>query len=188
MTIYYRSNWKAKPNKGSLVRMKNLNKIVIHHAAGYDDANASISEKRVREIQKLHQEERGWNDIGYHFLIDSKGCIYQGRDFYGGIQNLNKIPDFIHGAHVKYANSDKIGICLLGCFHPPEGTNCKKELKNKSFDALVELCHFICSRYKLKANDILMHQDLRPSDCPGNNIKSRMKDLRTAVKAQLLLD
>jgi len=186
LNIYNRKQWKAKRNKGTLVRMVRLRKIVIHHAAGYKDGGGALSFDRIREIQALHQIDRKWNDIGYHFLVDSTGCIFQGRDFYDGEDDINNVPQFIHGAHVKSQNSDKIGVCLFGCFEPSAGLNCTDTLTQGSFDALVELCVFICSRYGLNEKDILMHKDLRPSLCPGSNIESEMTKLKDKVGAQLL--
>lgn len=187
MDIIYRTQWNAKPNKGSLVRMSTLKKIVLHHAAGYNDQAGNLSIERVQEIQALHQNQRRWNDIGYHFLLDSTGCVYQGRDFYNQLEDIHVIPDFVHGAHVKFNNSDKIGICLLGCFHPSAGGNCQDEITEESFDSLIELCIFICSRYNLVSDDIVLHRDLRNSACPGNNIASQLTLIRSEVHAELLL-
>ena len=187
MDIIYRSNWNAKPNKGSLVRMVKVNKIVIHHAAGYRDGNTNSGDERVREIQKLHQNERRWNDIGYHFLIDSKGCIYQGRDFYNFEDDINNLPEFIHGAHVKHNNSDKIGICFLGCYHPNAGANCSDVLSEEAKDALIELCSFICNSYKLKSSDIKKHNDYRLTNCPGSNIENELTRLISEIDKNILL-
>ena len=50
--------------------------------------------------------ERGWTDIGYHFVIDPAGTIYEGRDIR------------VRGAHVEGANTGKVGLLLLGDFQP----------------------------------------------------------------------
>jgi len=54
------------------------------------------------EIRRWHVEERGWNDIGYHYVIPRYGPLELGR------------PAFIEGAHVKGHNDNTIGICLVG--------------------------------------------------------------------------
>lgn len=187
MDIIYRKEWKAKPNKGRLVRMKNLRKIVVHHAAGYDDSKGEFSYERMLEVQKFHQTKRRWNDIGYHFLIDSTGCVFQGRDFYDKITDITLLPDFVHGAHVKNNNSDKVGICLLGCYHPPAGSNCEQNPTDESLDSLVELCVFICKNYSLTSEDIVMHRDLRKSACPGDNIAELVEQLKSTVKSRFSL-
>ena len=74
-----------------------LDTLVIHHSA------LPLSDG-PREIQRLHQEERGFADIGYHFLIDENGRLYEGRA-------IN-----VRGAHTYGQNYGSIGICLIGNF------------------------------------------------------------------------
>jgi len=53
-------------------------------------------------IRRWHVEERGWRDIGYHYVIRRDGTIEQGRD------------DAVPGAHVRGHNAHSLGICLVG--------------------------------------------------------------------------
>ena len=69
-----------------------LNKAVIHHTASHDVS--------AKEIDRWHKE-RGWTEIGYHYVIRKDGSIEKGRD-------INKI-----GAHAKGRNN-RIGIALTG--------------------------------------------------------------------------
>ena len=72
--------------------------LVIHHSAFYKaDGLATLS-----EIQRLHREDRGWADVGYHFLVDKDGTIYEGRAL------------TVRGAHTAGFNTGSAGICLLG--------------------------------------------------------------------------
>jgi hypothetical protein len=56
----------------------------------------------VEAIRKWHVDERGWKDIGYHFLITKNGDVHKCRD-------ISEV-----GAHAKGHNLDSVGICLTG--------------------------------------------------------------------------
>src|SRR5437016_1926200 len=60
----------------------------------------------VRSIWVLHVQGNGWNDIGYNYLIDPNGVLYEGRG--GG--------DGVMGAHFSCVNSGTMGVALLGTF------------------------------------------------------------------------
>lgn len=74
-----------------------LKSVVVHHSAleFYHGPQA---------IQRLHMRQRGWADVGYHFLVDGLGQLYEGR-------RLN-----IRGAHTGGFNTGSVGVCLLGNF------------------------------------------------------------------------
>lgn len=71
--------------------------LVVHCSA-----NAEGVDIGAKEIRRCHIEERGWVDIGYHFVVRIDGTIEPGRD-------LNKA-----GAHVSGHNATTIGICYVG--------------------------------------------------------------------------
>jgi N-acetylmuramoyl-L-alanine amidase len=83
--------------------MRKITEIIVHCTATRADwwASKRTSEK-VREIKRWHVQDRGWADIGYHFLIDRDGTIAKGRDI---------AKD---GAHVQGKNKGTIGISLFG--------------------------------------------------------------------------
>ena len=56
----------------------------------------------MRQIQRMHQNNNGWNDIGYSFVIGGDGNIYVGRGFN------------VVGAHAPKYNNKSVGICMLG--------------------------------------------------------------------------
>lgn len=77
--------------------------VIIHHSytppACYTEESCI---KAMRSMQDFHQNDRGWNDIGYSFAIGSDGRIYQGRGFN------------VVGAHAPKYNTQSVGICLIG--------------------------------------------------------------------------
>ena len=58
--------------------------------------------EKVAEIRRWHVQERGWRDIGYHWVIDRDGSVAPGR------------PETEIGAHVEGHNRGTLGVCLLG--------------------------------------------------------------------------
>ena len=86
---------------------------IVHHTAGSSPATPEESAAVVRGIQAYHVEGNGWNDIGYNFLIDPFGQVFEGR--VGGV-NRNVI-----GAHALGFNTGSTGVALLGNFEgaPP---------------------------------------------------------------------
>lgn len=77
--------------------------LFIHCTATPSDWRAGqSSEARVEAIRQMHIQERGWSDIGYHWLIDRDGTVLPGR------------PETQIGAHVAGHNSGTIGISLFG--------------------------------------------------------------------------
>ena len=76
--------------------------LILHHTATPNDVTDWFAE--VRTIWELHIFTRGWNDIGYNYLIDPDGVIYEGRA--GG--------DNVVGAHFICANLNTMGTALLG--------------------------------------------------------------------------
>lgn len=81
--------------------MRDINEIIVHCTATRPDwwQGKSTSEK-VDEIRRWHVEDRGWRDIGYHYLIDRDGTVAKGR------------PVEQVGAHCKGHNTGTIGISL----------------------------------------------------------------------------
>lgn len=82
--------------------MRNIVEIIIHTTAtppNWRESEGAVA--KVNEIRRWHKD-RGFNDIGYHFIIDRNGEVAKGR------------PIEIDGAHVKGRNKGTIGIALMG--------------------------------------------------------------------------
>jgi hypothetical protein len=76
--------------------------LIVHHSAGTNSSSdwAAV----VRAIWDFHVNTNGWADIGYNYLIDPNGVIYEGRG------------DNVSGAHFSCMNARTMGVCLLGNF------------------------------------------------------------------------
>ena len=79
---------------------------VVHHTAGSNTYSRSQSAAIVRGIQRYHVRSNGWDDIGYNFLIDKYGQVFEGR--FGGIDRN------VVGAHAAGFNTGSVGVALLG--------------------------------------------------------------------------
>ena len=77
--------------------MREIKKIIVHCADTPEGRDV-----RTAEIKRWHTEERGWSDIGYHWVVELDGSLHAGR------------PEEVSGAHCKGHNSDSIGICYVG--------------------------------------------------------------------------
>ena len=83
--------------------MRLITEIIVHCTATRPEwwAGRHMADK-VAEIRRWHVQDRGWKNIGYHYLIDRDGTVAEGRP-------VDQI-----GAHVQGKNTGTIGIALFG--------------------------------------------------------------------------
>ncbi len=150
--------------------------LIVHHSAG---TNASSNWPAVvRSIWHYHVDTRGWDDIGYNWLIDANGVLYQGR------------LDDIRGAHMCGHNTGTMGICVLGNFQNDDPTDdalatlyglLAWKSNQKSLDPLATTYH-ASSGKNLKT--ISGHKDgCSPgyTECPGNQFHPELPNVRNEV-------
>lgn len=80
--------------------------VFIHHTGESNDYDCADVPRMLRAVEESHIEGNGWDDIGYNFLVDRCGTIYEGRA--GGIRRS------VRGAHTTGFNADSVGIAVLG--------------------------------------------------------------------------
>ncbi len=127
--------------------------IVLHHSA--------TSWGSAEEFDRIHRA-RGWDELGYHFVIgngsgSADGCVEVGSRW--GKQK--------HGAHCKVAshpeyNDFGIGVCLVGNFDETRPS----EAQTASCAALVK---FLMVRYRVPASRVYGHEQLKATACPGKH-------------------
>ncbi|MFF4502281.1 N-acetylmuramoyl-L-alanine amidase [Streptomyces sp. NPDC001401] len=93
--------------------------VFVHHTDGTNDYSCSDSAAIVRGIYAYHTQTNGWNDIGYNFLVDKCGTIFEGRK--GGVD----LP--VLGAHTYGWNRESAGIAVLGDYTTTGATNAALE-------------------------------------------------------------
>ena len=135
--------------------MRKINKIIIHCSATPENRNVLIS-----EVKKWHVKERGWSDIGYHFVIELDGSVRIGR------------PIERKGAHSRGNNKDSIGVCYIGGVDSQMNskdtrTECQKE-------SLVNLLTDLKDTY---GGTVYGHRDFSKKDCPSFNAKKEYENI-----------
>ena len=174
--IISRTEWGARPPTHDYSPHPYYIKLTLHHAAGFSADNIDEGKEQLRAIQDLHQVVRGWSDIGYHFVVDKAGNIYQGR------------PETVIGAHVLDNNTGNIGVCVLGCYHPPE-LYCGDWLTDSTTKSLVALYAWISGEYNYDPNVLKGHRDYPYNDtsCPGNNVYEKLSWFRDEIERYMEL-
>jgi len=104
--IHGRSEWGAAPPASSPTTAPAVKMAIVHHTAGSNNYTPEQVPSIIAGIQTYHQRSQGWNDIGYNFLVDKFGRIWEGRA--GGIGAA------VVGAHASGANTGSVGVSVLG--------------------------------------------------------------------------
>ena len=109
-SIVTRAEWRADESivRGSPSYADELAFAVVHHTAGTTPTSPSQSAAVVRGVMTYHVRSNGWNDVGYNFLVDPFGQIFEGRA--GGVTRN------VIGAHAQGFNTGSVGIALLGSY------------------------------------------------------------------------
>jgi N-acetylmuramoyl-L-alanine amidase len=139
--------------------MRKITEIIVHCTATRADwwAGKRTSDK-VREIKRWHVQDRGWSDIGYHFLIDRDGTVAKGRDIARD------------GAHVQGRNVGTIGISLFGGHGSAETDQFGQHFTPQQDAALRNL---IADLRKDYGNvPVTGHNQYAAKACPGFNVPS----------------
>jgi N-acetylmuramoyl-L-alanine amidase/Secretion system C-terminal sorting domain len=156
--------------------------LIVHHSAGSNSSNNWPAV--VAAIWNFHVNTNGWCDIGYNWLIDPNGVLYEGR---GGGND-------VVGAHMCGYNSNTMGVCVLGNFmeaQPAEAalTTLQKLLAWKSCNsALDPLASAPKASYAGVMQVVSGHKDgCSPNAtlCPGDNLYAKLPVLRPAVETAM---
>lgn len=108
-TIITREQWGARAQVCTPDKASKLVGVVLHHTAGSNDySTVAEAMQQIRGDQAYHIDGRGWCDIGYNFVIDKWGNIYEGRD--------NSLTQPIIGVHAGGFNTGTVGISMLGTY------------------------------------------------------------------------
>ena len=165
--IISRNKWsKRKPNFNGMEYHFDYSTIAIHHSG--DDLVHPLRTRTPKDIEKEHFEKNGWDDIGYHFLVDAAGKIYEGRRLY------------FKGSHIGNANSHKIGILVIGDFEPQFYDIHDETPTNAQISSV---CNLVLLLKKYFPLEILGgHRDWGKSVCPGENLYKLLPEIRTKTK------
>jgi hypothetical protein len=149
--IITRDIWGAKPNKKSFSKLGEVKGLVVHWSA-YPTAVGNMAEMdQVKKIQALHQNDRGWNDVAYNFLVGDTGQIYEGR----GFGNRSAAQGGNNREEINYNNKHYVAVCWLG------GRNATDKPSDKAIAAVRWL-------YEQVGGELRPHSSFKQTQCPGD--------------------
>lgn len=136
-------------------------RIVIHHTWSPNSAQyRGLS--TVEAIQRYHVQERGWRDIGYHFLVGPDGWCYNGR------------PMTDYGAHCTGQNG-QIGIAAIANFDDED------PWAWGGMGQLIFCCDILLRRMGSGSEDVRFHREFAEKSCPGNRLD--LREFRARLEA-----
>lgn len=147
-----------------------VKKFIIHHTA--TTGNLDDPAQAIRDIYYYHSITRAWGDIGYNYIIDQQGKIYEGR--FGG--------EGVIGAHSGPGNNGSIGIAILGNY---EDTAVPEKVVAAVSSLIGEKSrlHAIDPQSKSifrgeNMDNIFGHKDIMATTCPGINLYEKLPVIR----------
>lgn len=166
--IIARREWtNAQPNMSLINPMNGISRITVHHD-GMPPANlrakADVA-SRLELIRRAHVGNhddggKNWADIGYHYVIDPQGRVWEGRAVR------------FQGAHVRNNNEHNLGIMVLGNFDEQKPTP----------EALSTLDAFLADRMRacrIGLDRVYTHQEINATACPGKHLQAYMRTTRS---------
>nr|WP_321170600.1 FG-GAP-like repeat-containing protein [Streptomyces sp. Je 1-369] len=191
-----RAAWGADESevKGPPEYIEKVKAVFVHHTVGSNDYSCAESPSLVRGIMTYHLETEHWNDLGYNFLVDKCGQVFEGRA--GGVD----LP--VRGAHTDGFDGDSAGIAVLGDFEgdpatdKPAGRPSRAALESVARVAAWKLGQYggdPAGKVTLTAagdtgvwkkgdqaslNTISGHKDGHATLCPGKNLYAKLGEIR----------
>lgn len=188
--IVTRNGWGAdeKLRERGFVYTKSVKAAFVHHTASGNNYKCAQAPSVIRGIYRYHVRSMGWRDIGYNFLVDKCGTIYEGRA--GGVTKA------VLGAHTLGFNSDSMGIAAIGTFSSSKPTA-------SAVTAVAKLTAWKLGLFgadpkgktylksgggnlypkgkNVRLNVISGHRDGYATDCPGKHLYAKLGSARTAA-------
>ncbi len=194
--IIPRLAWAGSPTalrRGSPRYAARVRFAVVHHTAGASPSSKAQSAAVVRGVAAYHVHGNGWSDVGYNFLVDRFGQIFEGR--YGGIDRN------VIGAHAMGFNEGSVGIALLGSYGSRSPSKAALDAVARLIAWRLDVAHVDPAvslsqlsggnpRYSPGAPVLLRavsgHRDTYPTSCPGERVYAQLPAVaRTAAATGL---
>jgi len=146
--------------------MNGVKRITVHHeGALWNATDQPTVARHLESIRQDHLRRRSkrtgeyWADIGYHFVIDPAGRIWEAR-------SVNW-----QGAHVDDQNEHNLGIMLMGNFD-------LQQVSSAGLASLQRMVRAQMVRYRVPVSLVFTHQELDATRCPGTNLQRQMVVMR----------
>ncbi|MEU9141760.1 N-acetylmuramoyl-L-alanine amidase [Streptomyces sp. NPDC048404] len=188
--IVTRHGWGANENlrERGFLYTKTVKAAFVHHTASGNKYSCSQVPSIIRSIYRYHVVSSGWRDIGYNFLVDKCGTIYEGRA--GGVAKA------VMGAHTRGFNTNSMGIAVIGTFGATKPTDA-------ALKAISRLTAWKLGLYganprgktylksaggnlyrkgkNVRLNVISGHRDGFATECPGRLLYGKLGSARTTA-------
>jgi len=178
--IYTRAEWDADESIRGEPEYGDVRGMFVHHTAGTNDYSAADVPGIIRGIYEFHVFGRLWRDIGYNFLVDKYGRLWEGR--HGGITKA------VIGAHTQGYNSHSFGAAILGDYT----TKAPERAARIAYRDLIVwkfALHGVTPGASVAYPDQLTlpaisgHRDAGATECPGQLLYSELPSIRSAALA-----
>ncbi|MDI5965210.1 peptidoglycan recognition protein family protein [Streptantibioticus silvisoli] len=190
--IVSRAGWKADESlrETAFAYTGTTKAVFVHHTATSNDYACADAPAIVRGIYRYHVRAEGWRDIGYNFLIDKCGRIYEGRA--GGVTRA------VLGAHTLGFNTDTTGVAVIGTFTKAKPSAAavralerlaawKLGLTGVNAAGRTTLTSAGSNKYapgvRVSLNTISGHRDGFTTACPGTKLYAQLPAVRRAAAA-----
>ncbi|WP_457032036.1 peptidoglycan recognition protein family protein [Kitasatospora sp. P5_F3] len=161
--------------------------VFVHHTDTANDYACSDAPKLIRAIYQYHVKSSGWRDIGYNFLVDRCGTVYEGRA--GGVTRP------VLGAHTLGFNTDTAGVAAIGRYSSDATPQAQVDgiakvaawklgLTGQDANGSVTLTSASDgSKFKKGTSatfrTVSGHRDAFNTECPGNTLYQRLPAIRS---------
>ncbi|MFI2642994.1 peptidoglycan recognition protein [Streptomyces sp. NPDC018610] len=167
---------------------KKVKAVFVHHTATGNNYRCSQTPSVIRGVYRYHVKSMGWRDIGYNFLVDKCGTIYEGRA--GGVAKA------VLGAHTMGFNSDSMGVAVIGTYS-------RTKPAKAAVTAVARLAAWKLGLYgmnprgktylksgggnlyqkgeNVRLNVISGHRDGFATDCPGRQLYGKLGTVRSSA-------
>lgn len=177
-TIFSRAQWGADESirdKSSL-RYGTINAGFVHHTVNANDYTEDQVPAIIRSIYAYHVKSRGWSDIGYNFLVDRFGRIWEGR--FGGIDKA------VVGAHTLNYNDYAFAMSAIGNYDVQQPSDAMLRAYGQLFAWKLSLAGVDPASMSQKVGRstfaaINGHRDAGSTACPGKYLYAQIPLIRT---------
>jgi hypothetical protein len=161
---------------------------LVHHTAGSNNYTRAESAAIVRGIQVYHVKANGWNDLGYNFLVDKYGQVFEGR--YGGVERS------VVGAHAEGFNTGSVGVALIGTYTGSGISAAARDSLARLLAWRLDVAHVdplttlswpsggnarFPRGVPVFLRTVSGHRDTGFTECPGNALYAQLNDLAGRV-------
>ncbi|MEU7904656.1 N-acetylmuramoyl-L-alanine amidase [Actinoplanes sp. NPDC049118] len=190
-----RAGWKAGPARAEPAVADSVAVMFVHHTAdGGNNYDCADSPAHVRAIQTYQVESQGWDDIGYNFLVDRCGTLFEGRG--GGVDRA------VVGAHTYGFNTGTAAIAVLGTYTTGGVSEAARKVISQVAAARLTAYGFdpgTTAQLTERATDgkfpylseqtfqrISGHRDGVATECPGDGLYGQLPAVRVEASSRVL--